>query len=53
MCVLGSPNAERVTRVKPPIMGGSERVNDPAPVPGTTSAHKAVVASSVGTEGDR
>jgi hypothetical protein len=32
---------------------GAERLNDPAPDPGTTPAHKAVVASGVGTEGDR
>jgi hypothetical protein len=66
MIVRHSPGASRITlgadkgydaasfdHLDGGIMGGSERVNDPAPDPGTPPAHKAVVAGSVRTEGDR
>jgi hypothetical protein len=51
--VLVHAHDRRVDHLDGGIMGGSERVNDPAPDPGTTPAHKAVVVSGVGTEGDR
>src|SRR4029077_6524604 len=51
--VLVHAHDRRVDHLDGGIMGGSERVNDPAPEPGTTPAYKAVVASGAGTERDR
>jgi hypothetical protein len=51
--VLMHTHDGRVDHLDGGIMASGERVHDPAPDPGASPAHKAVVARGVGTEGDR